>query len=113
MTTVNEELRIHIKPILLKVLRAMDLHEKSYDDINHVYDKSMNEACVEVCDGDEIAGNVVYLTSTNWNDIQDAATEFGIGWINGEVVDTLPKKPDDNHYWSSKDEKWVKYNDPI
>ena len=85
MTSVNVELRSHIKPILFKVLQAMDVHEKSYDHKKEDYNKSMLDSCVEVCGGDEIVGNVVYLTSTQWNDIQDAATEFGIGWINGKL----------------------------
>lgn len=86
----------------------MKLQEESYDANKGGYTINMRDACEQV--GGSDTGNALYLFSTHWNDVQDEAPNFGIGFNSkGEVVD-LPPKPDlkfgEYAVWNANTDSW-------
>ena len=98
----------NVKSILFTILKAHTLYN------NSTGDKDLISFFVDMCDGDDIKGYILYLMGHDQvlSDLQDLATYYGIGFRNktnpGNVVSDIPPAPSTAHRWNADTERWKK-----
>lgn len=100
-----------MKEIVRKILTSYVLVEQSRDPKTLTPSLSRFDAAVQVADGDEAEGWLLFLFGDSWsNDIVEAATFYGYrlqqledGKI--ELRDDVPPAPGFDHIWDGK--TWV------
>lgn len=109
-----------MKDILIKMFKGFIVHEASWN--GREYTKTMDEAMIEVCDGNKTEGSLLHCFTYWSNDVQALAPYMGVAlernmtesvvgsgeyplWVNENV----PPVPDveKNYKWMGKEIGWV------
>lgn len=88
-----------MKELLETMMKGWKLHEQSWD--GSAYTKSEIAAMIEVCEGDKLKGELLYLFSYWSNDIQAIAAFYGVGYDG-----PIPEAPGSEYWWDTKTKEW-------